>query len=130
LPRTSGSNDNGRLYHTVSGDARLFYRWFPGSSAPPAPGQSGAARPTGAAGYWMAGADGSVYAFGSAGNLGSLAGTRLTKPIVTLAATPTGQGYWLVATDGGIFAFGDATFLGSAGDRALQASVVTFLARR
>ena len=31
-----------------------------------------------------------------------------TRPIVGMAATPSGQGYWLVAADGGIFAFGDA----------------------
>ena len=40
----------------------------------------------------MAGADGAVYAFGSAGSPGSLAGTRLNQPIVTMAATPTGDG--------------------------------------
>ena len=37
------------------------------------------------------------------------------KPIVGMAAPPTGNGYWLVAADGGIFAFGDATFFGSTG---------------
>ena len=37
------------------------------------------------------------------------------KPIVGMAATPSGHGYWLVASDGGIFAFGDAGFLGSTG---------------
>jgi hypothetical protein len=195
--------DNGRLYHTVSGDSRLFYRWFtpdsgvvgwdvfvaggdgdgfdfngvqgltmaggrltyskggalhavdfrngrpvpgtdtvvgnavgdwsslglfvlPGNSAPPIPGQLGSAGPAGAAapGYWMTGSDGAVYAFGSAGALGSLANTHLNKPIVTMAATPSGQGYWLVATDGGIFAFGDARFFGSTGGIALNRPIV------
>ena len=193
--------DNGRLYHTVSGNPRLYYRWFspdsdvvgwdvfvaggdgdgldfsgaqgltmaggrltyskggqlhvldfrngrpvpgtdavvgtavgdwsslglfvlPGNSAPPVPGQPGGARPTVAPGYWMAGADGTVYEFGSAPSLGSLAGTRLSKPIVTMAATPTGRGYWLVATDGGIFSFGDAAFFGSTGAIQLNRPIV------
>ena len=34
---------------------------------------------------------------------------KLNKPIVGMAATPTGKGYWLVASDGGVFSFGDAT---------------------
>ncbi|MCZ7527875.1 MAG: hypothetical protein M5U14_16750 [Acidimicrobiia bacterium] len=39
----------------------------------------------------------------------------LNRPIVGMAATPSGGGYWLVASDGGIFAFGDAAFHGSMG---------------
>ena len=39
----------------------------------------------------------------------------LNKPIVGMAATPTGTGYWMVAADGGIFSFGDAPFYGSMG---------------
>jgi hypothetical protein len=39
----------------------------------------------------------------------------LNKPIVGMAATPSGGGYWMVASDGGIFAFGDAGFFGSTG---------------
>jgi hypothetical protein len=193
--------DNGRLYHTISGDGRLFYRWFtpessvvgwdvfvaagngdgldfngaqgmtmasgrltyskagalhaldfrdgrpvpgtdtvvgnsadtdwsslgmfvlPGNAMPATPGAppaSGSRTP----GYWMAGADGAVYAFGNAGSYGSLAGTPLNKPIVTMAATPTGLGYWLVATDGGIFSYGDAKFYGSTGAIALNQPIV------
>ena len=195
--------DQGRLYHTVAGDGRLFYRWFspdsgvvgwdvfvaggdgdgfnfngaqgltmasgrltysqggnlhaldfragrpvpgtdavvanatgdwsslgvfvlPGHSAPPAPGELGSAGGAGARapGYWMAGADGSVNAFGAAAFLGSAAGTRLNQPIVTMASTPSGQGYWLVATDGGIFSFGDAAFYGSTGNIKLNRPIV------
>jgi hypothetical protein len=192
---------DGRLYHTVTGDGRLFERWFSpdsnvvgwdvvvagggndgldfngaqgltmssghltysqngalhtvdftngapvpgtdrvianavgdwsalgmfvlsGHSAPPPPGELEAAGPTAAPGYWMAGADGSVYAFGSAAVLGSLSGTHLNRPIVTMAATPSGKGYWLVATDGGIFSFGDAAFYGSTGALHLNKPIV------
>ncbi len=46
---------------------------------------------------------------------------RLNKPIVGMAATPSGHGYWLVASDGGIFNYGDASFYGSTGGPAQQA---------
>ena len=42
---------------------------------------------------------------------GSMGGKPLNKPIVGMAATPSGDGYWLVASDGGVFAFGDAAIL-------------------
>ena len=63
-------------------------------------------------GYWMAGADGGVYAFGDAGFYNSLPGLGVTPnaPIVGMAATPDGKGYWLVGADGGVFAFGDAGY--------------------
>ncbi|HET6964128.1 MAG TPA: polysaccharide deacetylase family protein [Acidimicrobiales bacterium] len=46
------------------------------------------------------------------------------KPLVGMAATPTGAGYWLTASDGGIFAFGDARFYGSTGGITLNKPVV------
>jgi outer membrane protein assembly factor BamB len=80
--------------------------------------------PTAVAGYWVAGADGSVAAIGTAPSFGSLHGTRLAAPIVGMAATPDRAGYWLVAADGGIFNFGDARFAGSTGALRLNAPVV------
>ncbi len=65
-------------------------------------------------GYWFAGADGRVYAFGDAFSY-PVDGTfnfgppNLNAPIVGMAATPTGNGYWLVASDGGIFSYGMPT---------------------
>src|SRR5437899_2324842 len=56
-----------------------------------------------------------VPAAGDARSFGSTGDLRLNRPIVGVAATPTGLGYWLVASDGGIFAFGDAAFYGSTG---------------
>jgi hypothetical protein len=62
-------------------------------------------------GYWIVGTNGSVTAYGTAGNYGSMAGHVLNQPIVGVASTPDGKGYWLVASDGGIFSFGDAQLL-------------------
>lgn len=75
-------------------------------------------------GYWLAAADGGVFAFGDATFAGSMGGTGLARPVVGMAATPRGKGYWLVGADGGVFAFGDAPFLGSAGGAKLARPVV------
>ncbi|MEM9608721.1 MAG: M23 family metallopeptidase, partial [Actinomycetota bacterium] len=76
-------------------------------------------------GYWLAAADGGIFAFGDAGFFGSMGAVSLNQPIVAMAATPSGEGYWLAAADGGIFAFGDAGFLGS-GSGGLDRTAVTF----
>jgi hypothetical protein len=89
----------------------------------PARPAAAAAAPAPSSGYWMTGADGSVYAFGAPA-LGSMAGRALTRPVVGLRATTTGQGYWLVAADGAVFAFGDARFLGSTGNLRITHPVV------
>jgi sugar lactone lactonase YvrE len=77
-------------------------------------------------GYWIAGADGAVYPFGSAADYGSLVSSGVTpaKPIVGIAATADCKGYWLVASDGGVFAFGDAHYYGSMGGQPLNRPVV------
>jgi hypothetical protein len=66
-----------------------------------------------ASGYWMVASNGAVYCFGQAPFLGSMAGHRLSAPVVAMAATPDHLGYWLFASDGGVFAFGNARFYGS-----------------
>ena len=65
------------------------------------------------ASYWLAAADGGVFAFGTAPFSGSMGGQALGAPIVGMAAGPGDEGYWLVGADGGVFAFGDAHFYGS-----------------
>lgn len=87
----------------------------------------GVVSPTGGstgAGYWLAAADGGVFAFGDAIDAGGLGGGPLNAPIVAIAPTPTGLGYWLFASDGGVFSFGDAEFLGSLGGTRLNQPIV------
>ncbi|HWE54556.1 MAG TPA: 3D domain-containing protein [Acidimicrobiales bacterium] len=81
-------------------------------------------------GYWVAGADGGIFAYGDAQFFGSAGGTHLSQPIVGMAATKSGNGYWLVAADGGVFAFGDARFYGSAGSTHLSQPIVGMAATR
>src|SRR5207248_76136 len=73
-------------------------------------------------GYWLAGPEGAVYAFGDSRGFGGTG--NLSQPVVGLAATPKGGGYWLVARDGGIFSFGDAKFFGSTGNIRLNQPIV------
>jgi hypothetical protein len=95
----------------------------PAGPAPPAPavsaGQVCAPAPTTAPG-----AAPDVLTYGDAGFFGSTGGITLMRPIVGMAATPSGGGYWTVASDGGIFAFGDARFLGSTGNIRLNRPIV------
>ena len=76
------------------------------------------------AGYWLVAADGGMFTYGAAEFHGSAGGLRLDRPVVGMAAPPTGAGYWLVASDGGIFTFGDVPFLGSTGGQPLNRPVV------
>jgi hypothetical protein len=92
-----------------------------------APAVAIAASPNGR-GYWVAAADGGVFAFGDAAFHGSMGGARLFAPIVGIAASADGKGYWMVAADGGIFAFGDARFYGSTGGTRLSAPIVAMAA--
>src|SRR5206468_3320313 len=75
-------------------------------------------------GYRLVASDGGIFTFGDAVFRGSMGGSHLNKPIVGMAATPSGLGYWLVASDGGIFTFGDAGFFGSTGAIALNKPIV------
>ncbi len=78
----------------------------------------------GVSGYWVAAPDGGIFSFGEARFYGSTGGMRLNRPIVGMAASPSGEGYWLVASDGGIFAYGDAGFFGSTGSLTLNRPIV------
>jgi len=88
--------------------------------SPPAQCTSGS-DPTGA--YWLAGANGAVYACGSARYYGSLEPAP-AQPIVSITPTLDGNGYWLAGADGAVYAFGDATYLGSMGGKPLNEPIV------
>ena len=63
-----------------------------------------------------------VHAYGGLPAFPELA--LANKPVVGIAALPSGAGYWLVATDGGIFGYGGAPFHGSTGGIRLNRPVV------
>jgi hypothetical protein len=79
-------------------------------------------------GYWLATADGGVFAYGDARFYGSAYRSRLHAPITSIAATPSGNGYWLAGADGGVFAYGDARFYGSAVPKGVRAPIVALVA--
>ena len=73
---------------------------------------------TGHSGYWMLGADGKIYPFGTAAGHGdAVAALAASGPGRVHGAdvepTPTGQGYWMVDTRETVRHFGDAKPLGS-----------------
>ncbi|HXW31961.1 MAG TPA: twin-arginine translocation signal domain-containing protein, partial [Acidimicrobiales bacterium] len=74
-------------------------------------------------GYAMVTAFGKVLAFGSFTDDGDASSLPLNRPIVGMAANPSG-GYWLVASDGGLFSYGGAPFLGSMGGQVLNQPIV------
>jgi hypothetical protein len=91
----------------------------------PAP-QAELSTPAGPAtqGYWEAGANGAVYAFGTAPFDGSAGDLPLSQPVVGVAGSHQGSGYWEVARDGGIFSYGAARFFGSTGGMHLNRPIV------
>jgi hypothetical protein len=84
----------------------------------------GALLDDGQPGYYMAGTDGGIFAFGRSRFLGSTGSIRLNQPIVAMAASARRAGYWFVARDGGVFNYGDAQFWGSLGGSHLSAPIV------
>ncbi|MDQ3756957.1 MAG: hypothetical protein M3394_03815 [Actinomycetota bacterium] len=89
---------------------------------PAAPASARPLRPGPA--YWLASADGGVFAFGRAAHVGAATDAGLQRPITGIADTPDGGGYWLASRDGGVFAFGNAPYLGGAAGLPLNRSVV------
>jgi hypothetical protein len=77
-----------------------------------------------AGGYWEVDAQGQLGLCHGVPFYGDLRNVALTKPVISMAATPDGGGYWMVAADGGVFAFGDAHFYGSTGNIRLAQPVV------
>jgi cell wall-associated NlpC family hydrolase len=63
-------------------------------------------------GYWVAAANGAVYAFGDAQSYGSV--IMPSSPVIGLASAPDGAGYWVALANGEVFGFGDVQAYGSA----------------
>jgi hypothetical protein len=76
------------------------------TSGQPGCSATGVGSPTASAGYWLAGADGSVYSCGDAPWNGSLTSLHITPdgPVVGIAGC--GSGYWLTTSAGAVYAFG------------------------
>src|SRR5206468_12929776 len=64
--------------------------------------------PTGPKGYWLLGAEGSLYAFGSAPDFGNPPASLDGAAAVDLEPSPSGNGYWVLDDDARVHPFGDA----------------------
>ena len=80
------------------------------TTPPPSNGDPGIQKASTHDGYWMLAADGRLWGFGTASNLGDsgVAGAAHIEP------TPSGNGYWILFSGGGVIYRGDAAILGSA----------------
>jgi hypothetical protein len=112
----------------VADDDGGVYAYAPFFGAASAPTVAIASAPDNR-GYWMLGPDGSVRAFGSAHDFGSLAGQALTAPAVAIQPTPTGRGYWVALADAAVFGFGDAPDIGYHGHLNLASPIVGMAGR-
>lgn len=100
----------------------------PSEAAQPGCSATGMALPTGPVGYWLAGADGSVYSCGNAPWYGSLTSMGITPdgPVVGIAGCSTG--YLLTTSTGAVYAFGSAPYQGGANTLPLTGPIVGIVA--
>ncbi len=89
-------------YFTSAGESE-DYTYSIGPIAP----TSNSMRPDG---YWMVGATGAVYPFGTVPDYGFYTASGVVK----IASTPTARGYWVLNRAGHVYAYGDARYLGNA----------------
>jgi len=74
-------------------------------------------------GFWLLGADGGVFSFGTAPFYGSVGNIPLGKNIVAMAAKPDSSGYWFVDSTGEIYVY-KAPFWGSTAGVPLKKPIV------
>jgi large repetitive protein len=86
-------------------------------------GPSGPGIP-GGGGYWMVGANGSLFAFGTAPYEGAPAAGSVHGRVEAMVGSADGKGYLLASSNGGVFAYGDANFEGSLGAQPLNQPIV------
>lgn len=78
---------------------------------------------SGGSGYWVATGNGAVAAFDTTG-YGSLAARPLAKPVVAMAASPSGTGYLLLTKHARVAAFGGASAHGGAVGKTKRAAAL------
>jgi len=77
-------------------------------------------------GYWIATANGTVFAFGDAVSYPSALSPK--GQAVAIVPSNVGVGYWLACSTGAVFAFGDARLHGSLSGHALSTPIVAMAA--
>jgi len=101
----------------------------PTTTPPPPPSTPPTPPGAGRSGYWMVAANGHVYSFGDAADLGN-ASDSLPPDVmaVDIEPTPSDNGYWIVDSRGDVYGFGDAHNLGNVNaSRLLAGEQVTSL---
>ena len=94
-------------YWMVTQDGHTFPFGVPSYGDAPTASATHIEPTPGGTGYWILDANGTVYSFGDAKNLGST-GVNPGEKAVSLSATPTGNGYWIFTDKGRAINFGDA----------------------
>jgi hypothetical protein len=76
-------------------------------------------------GYWILLADGAVYGYGDAANLGGPTGAvGGFNPASAIFSTADGAGYWIASANGAVYSYGDAPNDGSMSGARLNAPVI------
>jgi hypothetical protein len=115
FPVDAGGSGTANLIATYQAVPALAGVAFPfvAPPIPPIPPVTPVAPPGGSS-YWLAGADGGIFAFGNAGYFGSLPALGIhVANITSMVSTADAKGYLLFGTNGGVYAFGDAVYEGS-----------------
>lgn len=81
-------------------------------------------------GYLLVATEGEIFTFGDAAFSGSLPGTSVPGPAVSMRPTRTGGGYLITRAAGRVAAFGDAPVLGDVPETAPAAPSSAWRSRR